>query len=280
MYTTLIDIEELQEKYCKDSWVIIDCRFYLKNEQLGYENYLQSHIPGAVYANLNIDLSGITTLKSGRHPLPNMQDFCTTLGLWGIDQTKQVVVYDDNGGAISSRLWWMLRYLQHQQVAVLNGGWTHWQQKKYSVESGLQKNKKTEFVGKPKKQKKLSLQEVVNNRHHYVLVDSRSTKRYNGEQEPIDPIAGHIPGAINYCHENNVDAEKIFLSQQQLHKNFGCLLNNTSPEKVVFYCGSGVTACRNILAMEHIGKKGAKLFVGSWSEWCRNSELPIATNKS
>ncbi|BBM87315.1 sulfurtransferase [Candidatus Uabimicrobium amorphum] len=277
MFKTLMSAQELRESYAKDSWVVVDCRFSLKNPSAGYDDYLEAHIPDAVYAHLDKDLSGKTSPRSGRHPLP--ENFGAKLGHWGINGDKQVVVYDDNGGAIASRLWWMLRYFGHEKVAVLNGGWDAWRQKEYPIQHGVCENTSVDFVEKLREDMLISFDTMkeIYNSPEYRVIDSRSHVRFCGREEPIDPVAGHIPGAVNYCHECNVNAQKLFIDNEQLQKQLEEVLVDSVPEKTIFYCGSGVTACRNLLAMEHLGKCGAKLFLGSWSEWCRNTELPIAT---
>lgn len=275
MFKTLISVKELRENYERESWVIVDCRYSLQNPNAGYNNYCKAHIPDAVYAHLDKDLSGKVSSRSGRHPLP--ENFDDKLGSWGINSDKQVVVYDDNGGAIASRLWWMLRYFGHQKVAVLDGGWDAWIEQQGATQSDICQNTPVNFTAKRDEEMLISFEKMkeVYASDEYRIIDSRSHVRFCGREEPIDPIAGHIPGAINYCHENNVNAQKLFIASENLHKQFQDVLGDFAPEKTIFYCGSGVTACRNLLAMEHIGKLGAKLYLGSWSEWCRNPELPI-----
>ncbi len=276
-----ININDLLNHLEDPNLVLIDCRFDLKDTDWGYKSYLTSHIPGAVYAHLDHDLSSTVTPKTGRHPLPDADGFNQTLRRLGVNPSSQIVAYDTSGGAFAARLWWMLRYFGHISVAVLSGGYTKWESENHPMTSGSQQNfaSQYEIYSQGTKSLLLTTDEVIENLQtdKYVLMDARSYERYCGKVEPIDAIAGHIPGAINRFHGENLNPDLTIKPKNQLHHEFKQLLQEVSPEKVVVYCGSGVTSCLNILAMEYAGLCGAKLYPGSWSEWIRISEHPIST---
>lgn len=278
-HTTLVSSETLYKHLNNSSWVVVDCRFDLTDPQAGFETYRKGHIPGAVYANLDRDLAGPITAESGRHPLPKLETFKETLGRWGIDSSKQVAVYDDWFGALAARLWWMLRFLGHMNVAVLDGGLPKWQKEAKPLETGIQRNVETGFDGEPHVDWMASLEEVQRRGHRpeQKLIDSRDAARYRGEYEPLDRVPGHIPGALNHFFGNNVDEAGTLLSPGRLRQQFESLLGDTKPDQTIFYCGSGVSACQNLLAMEHAGLPGAKLFVGSWSQWCKDPQRAVET---
>jgi len=279
-YTTLISVSELFGHITDPDWAIIDCRFSLDDAERGRRDYLHAHIPGAVYAHLNKDLSGhIIRGKTGRHPLPKPETFAQTLSNWGIDGKVQVVVYDDKGGAMAAaRLWWMLRWVGHNAVAVLNGGWPQWQKNGYSVTSGIETRKPRAFTRRVRNDLLISSADVLKILHNpdFRLIDSRSADRYRGENETIDPVAGHIPGALSAPFANNLSSDGLFLSPNDLKARFQHLLGDVPPERAVFYCGSGVTAAHNLLAFAHAGLGDARLYAGSWSEWITNPDHPIA----
>ena len=279
-YTTLISASELFNQIGNPKWVIVDCRFSLDDAGRSLKDYLQSHIPGAVYAHLNKDLSGqIIPGKTGRHPFPEQETFVKTLSGWGIDADVQVVTYDDKGGAMAaSRLWWLLRWMGHDAVAVLNGGWPQWRNNGFPVTNKVETGKHGNFTPRIRNNLLFStegVQKILRDRS-YRLLDSRSVDRYRGENETIDPVAGHIPGALSAPFANNLNSEGLFLLRDELKARFQKLLGNVPPERAVFYCGSGVTAAHNLLAMSHAGLGYARLYAGSWSEWITSPERPIA----
>jgi thiosulfate/3-mercaptopyruvate sulfurtransferase len=280
-YSTLITADALKAQLDRPDWVIIDCRFSLADTEQGARNYRHGHIPNARYAHLDKDLSSMITSQKGRHPLPDFRVLAQKLGQWGIDNRSQVVVYDDAGGAFAGRLWWLLRYLGHDKAAVLDGGITLWRKKGYPLTTVLPAVKPTTF--RPYLQTSLWLTaEQLQNRlaaRSICLIDARTPERYRGEVEPIDPIAGHVRSAINRPFQANLAASGEFLPAEQLRDQFRALISNRAPEQIVHMCGSGVTACHNLLAMEHAGLKGSKLYAGSWSEWIRNKNRPIATGR-
>ena len=272
MFQTIITPSELVNY--KGKCTIIDCRFYLSDKNQGYQEYLEGHIPNAVYAHLDDDLSGeIIKGKTGRHPLPSVDKAIHLFSQFGIDEHTQVVAYCSFGGGIAARVWWMLKWLGHENVAVLDGGWQNWIANDFPVSKEIVKPKSTNF--KPKVNPNVVvdfviLEEATANPQH-IIVDSRTAPRYRGEHEPIDPVAGHIPSAVNYPWVENLNEQKQFLAKETLQERFKELL---STDKVLtFYCGSGVTACHNILTLEYLGYKGAKLYPGSWSEWIVKKEL-------
>ncbi len=275
MYTTLIEVEDLKLNLEKDSWVIVDCRFTLDDTGAGSRAYAEAHIPGAIYAHLDEDLCGPPLTDNGRHPLPSATAMTTLFGRMGIEATTQVVAYDDSNGAIASRIWWMLRYVGHEAAAVLDGGWSAWQEKGYPVRKGIETNEPAVFQGRVRPELLVRLDEVNT---LPLLVDSRAPERYRGEIEPIDPVAGHIPGAVNFFYQNNWGSNGRYLSRDELKKQFTNLLDDTPPEETTFHCGSGVTACANLLALAHAGLGDGRLYVGSWSEWCRDPARPVTTS--
>ena len=279
-YTTLVTAPELANHLSNPNWAIVDCLFSLDDAARGRRDYLQSHIPGEVYAYLNEDLSGqIIPGETGRHPLPQREKFIQTLSRWGIDSKTQVVAYDDKGGAMAAaRLWWMLRLVGHNAAAVLNGGWPQWQNNGYPVSNGIETSRPRVFTPRIRADLLFSADDVLNilGNPNFRLLDSRGAGRYRGENETIDPIAGHIPGALSAPFANNLDSNGLFLSQEELKARFQNLLGDVPPEHAVFYCGSGVTAAHNLLALAHAGLGDARLYAGSWSEWIVNPEHPIA----
>ncbi len=276
-YTTLVSPATLNQNIDNPNWVVIDCRFSLANNDAGGYAYRHGHIPHARYAHLNKDLSSHITDFTGRHPLPDFTLLAKKLGTWCIDNKSQVVVYDNAGGAFAGRLWWLLRCLGHNNVAVLNGGIHHWQKQGFALNTTLPALKPATFRPYLNTADWLNAAQVQNNlaKKAICLIDARTPERYRGEQEPIDPVAGHIPGALNRAFQLNIDSHGLFLSADQLHKQFKQLIGTTPPEQVVHYCGSGVTACHNLLAMEHAGLKGSKLYAGSWSEWIRDKNRGV-----
>jgi thiosulfate/3-mercaptopyruvate sulfurtransferase len=278
MHGTLVSTETLTA-HLDGSWAIVDCRYDLRNEAWGPEQYLAAHIPGAVYASLSHDLSGHRTGVNGRHPLPCVEDLEATLGRLGISATTQVVIYDQDAGMYASRMWWMLRYVGHDAVAVLDGGWAKWLREQRPVRSGEETRPAEKFIGHRRKEMRVMLDrvEAAADDGSMLLVDARAPERFEGTNEPLDRAAGHIPGAVNHFYRRNVTDEGVMLPPDSLRQQFAEVIGNRLPEDVVMYCGSGVTACHNLLAMEHAGLPGAKLYVGSWSEWSSDSARPVET---
>jgi thiosulfate/3-mercaptopyruvate sulfurtransferase len=271
-YSTLITAETLKNNINNPDWVIFDCRFLLANTEAGANGYRLGHIPNARYAHLDYDLSSTITSLTGRHPLPNLISLAKKLSLWGVHHQSQVITYDDTCGAFAGRLWWLLRLLGHKQTAVLNGGLQYWQQKGYSITTTLPKVYLAEFKPYLPINTWIKAQDVEKGlaNRSICLIDARTPERYSGKNEPIDPVAGHIPGALNRPFQLNLDSEGLFLPPNELSAQFNELKGTTPAEQVVHMCGSGVTACHNVLAMEYAGLAGSKLYAGSWSEWITN----------
>lgn len=270
MFDTIISAKDLHQHLHDPSWRVVDCRFQLDDTEAGRRAYQAGHIPGALYAHLDEDLSGpIIPQKTGRHPLPSVAETEALFSRLGIDRKVQVVVYDDKGGAIAARLWWMLRWLGHEAVAVLDGGWSAWIARAYPVEENVPNVAPRTFVAQERTDWTLNADEVeaIRQDEDWALIDSRTPERYRGEQEPIDPVAGHIPGARNAPHPETVGPEGTYRSAEELRAHFQQVAGKRPAEQTVFYCGSGVTACRNILAYKAAGLGDARLYPGSWSEW-------------
>lgn len=279
METTLISTSDLQPHLADKDWAIVDCRFDLAQPEWGFEEYQKSHIPGAVYAHMDKDLAGPITPFSGRHPLPDVNTFVHRLNAWGIGDNTQVIAYDTSGGSFAVRLWWLLRWLGHSAVAVLDGGFPKWKAEERPVAAGVEtRPSSAEFHPIPDWSIIAYADEVDRIRQdpNYVLIDARAPERYRGEVEPIDPVAGHIPGAINHFYGKNLAPDGTFLPPEELRKQFLELIGNTSPDHVVVYCGSGVTSIHHLLALELAGLPGARLYAGSWSEWIRDPNRPVS----
>jgi thiosulfate/3-mercaptopyruvate sulfurtransferase len=278
MYTTLIQPAQLARIADDDTVAILDCRHELGRPQWSDEAYAQGHIPHAIQAHLDRDLSAPIGPQTGRHPLPDVAKLAETLGRWGVDATVQVVAYDQGNGAYGARAWWLLRWLGHEKVAVLDGGFAAWQEAGLPVshESATRpprtftpRIKDGAFVTAAQVQQALASKSIA-------LVDARGADRFAGENETIDPVAGHVPGATNRPFSKNLDAGSRFLPAEELRRQWTALLGTRPPAEVVAMCGSGVTACHNLLALELAGLSGAKLYPGSWSEWIRDPARAVA----
>jgi thiosulfate/3-mercaptopyruvate sulfurtransferase len=268
----LVSASDLFARLSDPDLVIVDCRFDLADGAAGRRAYLAGHIPGAVYAHLDDDLSSpVPVTDAGRHPLPTVARMGEVFGRFGITSTSHVVVYDSVGGAYAGRLWWMLRYLGHAAVSLLDGGWQGWQAAGYAVRSGEEVRESADFQPRPHPDQLVLLADVPD---QPLLVDSRDPQRYAGLVEPIDPRAGHIPGAVNFPFARNLDAHGRFLPAETVREQFRALLGDHPPQEAVFYCGSGVSACLNLVAMAHAGLPPGRLYVGSWSEWSADVNRP------
>jgi thiosulfate/3-mercaptopyruvate sulfurtransferase len=278
-YNTLISTTELLGQLQNPNWIIVDCRFDLQKLEWGHSDYLIAHIPGALYANLDSDLSGPKTLETGRHPLPDRQAVIDLFSRWGIDQGKQVVVYDTSGGSFAARLWWTLRFYGHSAVAVLDGSFQKWKQEALPVDSGEGFSQASQFIPGASLEKIVDAQQVeaLRGNPDYKLVDARGEARFRGEQETIDPVAGHIPGAVNRFYGLNLAPGGTFLGPVDLKNQFIGLLGAVPSDHSIVYCGSGVTSCHLLLAMRYAGLPEGQIYIGSWSEWIRNPLHPIAT---
>jgi thiosulfate/3-mercaptopyruvate sulfurtransferase len=277
--TTIVTTATLAAHLDDPSWVIVDCRFDLANPDAGEQLYQQGHIPGAVYAHLDHDLSGPRTGANGRHPLPSPGRLEQTLGRLGIEPGVQVVAYDHGNGMFASRLWWLLRASGHEAAAVLDGGFAAWTGERRPTRAGVEQRTAVRFEGNLAHDRWLSAEQVdelVGDADH-LLIDSRSPERYQGLVEPIDAAAGHIPGAVNHYYGDNVTVDGRFRSPAELRALFTDVIGAHPPDRVIVYCGSGVSACHNLLALEQAGFPGARLYAGSWSEWSSNPARPVET---
>ncbi len=276
-YRTLISVPDLHRSLNDPAVVIFDCRHELMNPEAGARAYAQSHLPGARYAHSETDLAGQKTGRNGRHPLPEPRVFMAWLGRNGVDSAKQVVAYDFAAGSASARLWWLLRWVGQQRVAVLDGGWEAWVNAGLPLTQEPPDVRETIFAGEPR----AAWVDVKFLQAHIgdssvLLLDARAPERFKGLTEPIDPVAGHIPGARNRLFKENLAADGRFKAPEELKQAFSGLLSGVRPDQVVHQCGSGVSACTNLLAMEIAGLHGSRLYPGSWSEWVSDPLRPIA----
>lgn len=278
-FTTLITVDELDANLDNPKFVIFDCRHELTNPDFGDAEYAQSHLPNAHFASVDRDLAAAPNGSNGRHPLPEVATFAAWLGSKGVTDGVQVIGYDNAAGVYSSRLWWMLRWLGHDAVAVLDGGWNAWLKAGKATTQEVPKATPATFTPRIRD---------VNVNADYVLanlesdgmlvIDARSNDRFHGQNETIDPVAGHIPGALNRLFKNNVNEQGRFRSGEELRREFETLIGDTPVQNVVHQCGSGVSACHNLLAMELAGMNGSRLYPGSWSEWVADPKRPVATD--
>ena len=278
-YTTLISTAALSLRLDDPELVVVDCRYALGSPDWGEDAWAAGHIRGAVYADLERDLSGPKTGKNGRHPLPDVAALARTFGRFGISGGSQVVAYDQDTGMFASRLWWLLRWLGHDEVAVLDGGFAKWgaEHRPFSVESDRPAATNFQPMVRPHMVATLS---AVADRHadpNWRLIDARAPERYSGETEPLDKVAGHIPGATNYFFQGNLNENGTFRKPEQLRQQLQAALGSAQPDHAICYCGSGVTACHNLLALEHAGISGVRLYPGSWSEWSSDPARPTET---
>lgn len=281
-HTTLVSVEETAEHLKDPSWIICDCRHDLADYSAGYRAYRGGHIPGARFLHLDVDLSGPKTGLNGRHPLPHPATFCLRLGALGIDNSKQVVAYDDSGGPFAARLWWMLRWVGHQNVAVLDGGWAAWNRAKLPTTVAQPEIETATFQARVQPQLAIDGAQLAAGLQDgkSCILDARSSDRFRGENETLDPVAGHIPGAVNRFFKLNLGEDGRFKPAATLKKEFGAMLNGHAAAAVIHQCGSGVTACHNLLAMESAGLAGSRLYPGSWSEWVSDRRRPVATGNA
>lgn len=276
-FSAVISCAELAALLSEPELCLVDCRASLQNPAAGREAFAKSHLPGAAFADLLEDLSGpIVPGRTGRHPLPPLEPFVAKLRAWGIGGASQVVAYDDAGGAFAARLWWLLRWLGHDAVAVLDGGFPAWVAEGRPVTEEVSVKAPGDFQPQPRAgwlvtARELEAPQSISRR----LFDARAPERFAGDVEPIDPVAGHIPGALNLPFAENLEAGR-FRSPAQLRERFATALGDTSPADAVVYCGSGVTACHDILAFAHAGLELPRLYAGSWSEWITDPARPTA----
>ncbi len=277
MFNALISTNELSLHLKDPNWVVIDCRFDLADKEWGAEEYAALHIPGAVYADLEKDICGPVTPTSGRHPLPEPNNFLAAMQRLGINNSSMVVVYDATGGGMAGRLWWQLKFYGHEKVALLDGGLPKWLSEGRDTKEGVESKPAGDFTGKPDNSMVVTTEEVKGmlGSKTTALIDARAPERFRGEVEPIDTLAGRIPGAINRFYNDNLDKNGQFLPADSLKTAFETLLTGFKLQEAVVYCGSGTTACHNLVAMASAGLPLPRLYVGSWSEWIRDSANPV-----
>ena len=278
---TLIDADSLRRLLGQPQLAVIDCRFDLMNPAGGLEAYVKGHIPGARYADLNRDLSSPVTAHTGRHPLPAPDVFAARLGELGVGDDTQVVAYDDANSSMAARLWWMLRWLGHEAVAVLDGGFKAWVAAGGAVESGeaaTRTARTARFTPRVDPRAVLSTADLERTLQAgtHLLVDARAAERFAGSVEPIDPVAGHVPGAVNHPFTANLGADGRFLPAAELERRWRERLAGKNAGQLIAMCGSGVTACHHLLSLEAAGIPGGRLYAGSWSEWIRDPRRPVA----
>ena len=283
-HTTIVSTAEVAGHLTDPAWALIDCRFDLASPARGRRDYLAAHIPGALYADLDADLSSpIRPGQTGRHPLPDLAQLSDRLGQWGIEARVQVVAHDDAGGLYAGRLWWLLRLLGHPAVALLDGDWRAWQREQRPTRGGEETRQSRSFV--PNFDAGAQLAGAVEaeaiaahmGTADLLLLDARGADRYRGENETIDPVAGHIPGARSAPFAENLTADGHWLSANALRSRYQALLGDAPASQAVAYCGSGVSACHTLLALEIAGLPGARLYTGSWSHWITDASRPLAT---
>ncbi len=278
-FTTLIGATDLAQHLHDTHWRVFDCSFDLVHLHAGELAYREAHIPGALYAHLERDLSGPLTGRNGRHPLPDPARFAAKLGEWGVGSDTQVVAYDDVAGTYAVRLWWMLRWLGHEAVAVLDGGLNAWEAAGHGLTDA--ESQYSHAIFKPRLREEMAVDvrfvESQSPQDGVRLLDARNAQRFRGENETLDPVGGHIPGAVNRFFKDNLEPSGRFKPAEVLQAEYRQLMDGRDATEIVHSCGSGVTACHNLLAMEVAGLPGSRLYPGSWSEWCADPARPIAS---
>lgn len=274
----LVTTEELAGNLGNEGWVVFDCRHDLMDHAKGARAYAEGHIPGAHFAPVEAALSGAKTGKNGRHPLPEPQAFANFLGRHGVTERSTIVAYDDAGGLYAARLWWMARWIGLQRVALLDGGWTKWVAEGRAVTKDVPRARAVELRACAGAMPTWSVDEVQRRLGdaRSLVIDARAAERYRGETETIDPVAGHIPGAANRFYKLNLQGDGTFRPAAELRREFEALLAGRAAENVAHQCGSGITACANLFAMEYAGLGGSRLYPGSWSEWVAEPSRPVA----
>ena len=281
-YKTIISAQELNKNLNNTSFIIFDCRCDITDKSYGVQAYNEGHIENSIFVDVDTDLASEKQQGTGRHPLPKVETFCDKLSHWGMDNNKQVIIYDDAGGAFAGRMWWMLRWLGHEDVAVLDGGLNSWVKNGNKLITSPTLFKKSYFEPTINNEMIATLRDVENAQHvlNTILLDARSKERYEGISDPVDPIAGHVPGAISHPLGTNLDRTGKFKDKEELKHNFDKISHDLKEKEIISMSGSGITACHNILALEIAGIKNAKLYVGSWSEWITDPNRTVVTIKS
>ncbi len=280
-YQTIISVDDLNKNLSNENWFIFDCRFLLKDPKGGVDKFNQGHIPGAQFADMDQDLSSPMTQSSGRHPLPDPNEFINKLRAWGVSNNSQIICYDGISGAFAARMWWLLRWLGHQDVAVLDGGVEKWSEKGLPLETEVQTRTTGAFVGEAKNSMWVDIDFVRQQlkQEKISLLDARSAERFTAQDQKTDPVPGHVPGAVNYPFAGNLNSQGLFLPPNKLNERFASVFADNQQDQIINMCGSGVTACHNLLAMSIAGLPMTRLYVGSWSEWIKDSSRAIATGE-
>ena len=278
-YKTIISAKELLLNINNKDFVVFDCRCDIKDSKFGIQSYTEGHIENAIFVDTDMDLASEKTQSSGRHPLPEPNILSEKLSQWGLSNSKQAVVYDDVGGAFAGRMWWILKWLGHKNVAVLDGGLSAWLKVGGKLITKDTLFGKGTFIPEVNNSMQVFIDDIEDAQYkmNKMIIDARSKERYLGIKDPVDPIAGHIPGAISHPLGQNLTKEGVFKSPEELKHLYLKILSDIEGSNVISMCGSGVTACHNILAMEIAGIYGVKLYVGSWSEWITKPDRPIIT---
>jgi thiosulfate/3-mercaptopyruvate sulfurtransferase len=277
-YKTIISAKDLIKNLNNENFIIFDCRCDISDSSYGIDAYNEGHIENSIFVDIDHDLAREKTADSGRHPLPDPELFSEKLSQWGMTNNKQAVIYDDAGGAFAGRMWWILKWLGHSDVAVLDGALGAWMSAGGKLTSKATIFERTVFEPNLNDSMHVSIKDVEDAQYkmNKLIIDARSKERYLGIKDPVDPIAGHIPGAISHPLGKNLDKNGHFKSPEELRHNFIKLIGDTASSDIISMCGSGITACHNILALEISGIKNVSLFVGSWSEWITDKSRPIA----
>ena len=278
-HQTIISVEDLHKNLSNDDWFIFDCRFLLKDPAGGKKKFDQGHISGAQFADMDKDLASAMTSSSGRHPLPDPNELLNKLQAWGVNNSSQVICYDDMSGAFAARMWWLLKWLGHNDVAVLDGGIEKWTASNLVLEANVQERPKGTFKGQANNDMWVDIsfvkQQLAENKIN--LLDARSSDRFTAKDSKTDPVAGHVPGAMSYPFTENLTKQGVFLTAEELRIRFTKTFSESGDKEVINMCGSGVTACHNLLAMSIADLPMTRLFVGSWSEWIKDKSRPVAT---
>ena len=280
-YQSIISVEDLHKNLNNDDLFIFDCRFLLNDPDGGLKKFEQGHIPGAQFADMDKDLASTMTSSSGRHPLPDPNELINKLQSYGVYNSSQIVCYDDISGAFAARMWWLLKWLGHHDVAVLDGGIDKWTASNLALETKVLKRPAGTFNGQANNDMWVDIsfvtQQLAENKVH--LLDARSNERFTAKDSKTDPVAGHVPGAMSFPFSGNLTKQGVFLSAEELRTRFAETLSDSDNTEVINMCGSGVTACHNLLAMSIAGLPMTRLFVGSWSEWIKDKSRPVATGE-
>ena len=275
-YQTIVSVDELNKNLNNSDWLVFDCRFSLKDPVGGLNSYNQGHISGAQFADMDTGLSSTVTATSGRHPLPDPDVFIDQLQNWGVNNSSQVICYDDISGAYAARMWWLLKWLGHNDVAVLDGGINMWTETGLKLETKVQTKPKGSFSGQVNNNMWVDIDFVQQQLGQINLLDARTRERFTAQDTKTDPIPGHVPGALSFPFAENLNKQGLFLSAEELQQRFENMFNSQENKEVVNMCGSGVTACHNLLAMSLAGLPMTRLYVGSWSEWIKEKTRPVA----